>query len=81
MTDLWWPAVFGTVSAPVAVPTLQLSVYLRRTAPAQPPVLARFETRQTAEGHLEETGRIWSQDGELLAESTQLALALALKRP
>jgi acyl-CoA thioesterase len=81
LCDLWWPAVFGTAEAPVYVPTLQLTVYLRRTE-REPtaPVLGRFESRHAAEGHVEESGELWSADGELLAESTQLALLLAPPR-
>jgi acyl-CoA thioesterase len=74
-TDLWWPAVFGVLRAPAAVPTIQLTVHLRAVAtPVAPPVLARVQTRTIAEGHLEETVELWSTDGVLLAESRQLAL-------
>jgi hypothetical protein len=38
------------------------------------PRLARFQTRNVREGHLEERGELWSRDGQLLAESQQLAL-------
>jgi len=75
LCDLWWPAVFSLLERPAAVPTIQLTVYLRRTAhPASGPVFARFETTVIAEGHLEESGELWSAAGELLAESRQLAL-------
>jgi acyl-CoA thioesterase len=82
LTDLWWPAVFGTTDAPVYVPTLQLTVYLRATeSERSAPVLGRFESRHAAEGHVEESAELWSADGELLAESTQLALLLRLPAP
>ena len=75
LTDLWWPAVFGMLDRPAAVPTIQLTVHLRAVARAvRGPVFARFETRQIAEGHLEESGELWSSERELLAESRQLAL-------
>lgn len=75
LSDLWWPAVFGVLTAPSGVPTLQLTVHLRVVAePVRAPVFARFETREIVEGHLEETGELWSQDGQLLVESRQLAL-------
>jgi acyl-CoA thioesterase len=75
LCDLWWPAVFSVLARPAAVPTLELTVHLRRVArPVTGPVLARFLTRTVAEGHIEETGELWSADGDLLAESTQLAL-------
>jgi acyl-CoA thioesterase len=73
--DLWWPALFGLLEQPVAVPTLQLTVHIRSVEPlAQAPVLARFQARSLLEGHVEEGSEIWSEDGRLLAESHQLAL-------
>lgn len=74
LTDLWWPAVFSAAREPVGVPTLELTVHLRSTAKHAGPVLARFETSTVSEGHLEESGRLFSTSGELLAESRQLAL-------
>jgi len=38
LCDLWWPAIFGTLSSPAAVPTLQLTVYLRQTGALVPAV-------------------------------------------
>ncbi len=77
LSDLWWPAIFGRLTAPAAVPTLQLTVYLRSTEPPPAgPVLARFESRHLQEGHVEERGELWSADGKLLAESQQLALLI-----
>jgi acyl-CoA thioesterase len=75
LSDLWWPAIYGSLAAPAAAATLELTVHIRRTRPgARYPVLARFETQHVQEGHLEERGQLWSPDGELLAESQQLAL-------
>jgi hypothetical protein len=75
LCDLWWPPLYGRLTTPAALPTLQLTVYLRDTsARVPPPVLARFATATVDEGHLEERGELWSTDGRLLAESTQLAL-------
>jgi hypothetical protein len=75
LADLWWPAVFSIIDGRAAVPTIALTVYLRSVARAvRPPVFARFETRVIAEGHLEESGELWSGAGELLVESRQLAL-------
>lgn len=73
--DLWWPALFGRLEQPVAVPTLQLTIHIRSVEPpARQPVLARFQTRSLLEGHVEESSEIWSEDGRLLAESRQMAL-------
>jgi hypothetical protein len=44
------------------------------------PMLARFETRHLQEGHIEERGELWSSDGQLLAQSQQLALLLVPER-
>jgi len=75
LCDLWWPAIFTSLSAPAMLTTLQLTVYLRATSHhVLGPVLARFETCNVSEGHLEERGELWSSDGRLLAESQQLAL-------
>lgn len=75
MCDLWWPAVYGLIETPNAAPTLALTVYLRRLdRTISAPVFARFDTAVIAEGHFEESGELWSADGELLAESHQLAL-------
>jgi hypothetical protein len=75
LCDLWWPPLYGRLNTPAALPTLQLTVYLRDTsAQVAPPVLARFATATVDEGHIEERGELWSADGRLLAESTQMAL-------
>jgi Thioesterase-like superfamily len=80
LADLWWPAAFTVLEQPAAVPTIQLTVYLRSiTRAVSPPVFARFETRVIAEAHLEESGELWSSDGELLVESRQLALLPAAR--
>lgn len=81
LSDLFWPAIFGVLEGFAGVPTLQLTVHLRDTAgDAQWPAFSRFRTRHVAEGHLEEQGEIFSQDGRLLAESVQLALLVPLPR-
>ena len=77
LTDSWPPAVFTTSTSPLAVPTLDLTVHLRGALPRPGDwVLGRFRTRVAGAGFLEEDGELWSRDGELLAQSRQLALAL-----
>ena len=75
LCDLWWPAVYSILTAPHPAPTIALTVYLRQVErPVPAPVFARFATEVIAEAHLEESGELWSTEGELLAESRQLAL-------
>ncbi len=77
LCDIWWPAMFSAQTTLVGVPTLTLTVHLRTTEGAvRGPVLARFESLNAIEGHVEESGQLWSADGRLLAESRQLALLL-----
>jgi acyl-CoA thioesterase len=82
LTDAWVPAVFARLTAPVGVPTVDLTVHFRSALPspdAQPDdfILAMFRTRVAAEGFLEEDGELWSRDGRLIAQSRQLAAMLA----
>lgn len=76
LTDAWPPAVFTRSASPLAVPTVDLTVHLRE--PVLDPggwCLVAFETRVSAGGYLEEDGEVWSEDGRLLAQSRQLAVA------
>jgi acyl-CoA thioesterase len=72
--DCWPPAVFSRVGQPdpAGAPTLELTVHWRKPV-AGAWLLARFETRQLAGGYLDENGELWSEDGQLVAESRQLA--------
>jgi acyl-CoA thioesterase len=77
LTDAWPPAVFTRVVGPLAVPTVDLTVHLRH--PVRDPAawsLVVFTTRVSAAGYLEEDGEVWSEDGRLLAQSRQLAVAV-----
>lgn len=77
LCDSWYPAAFAVATEPIAVPTLDLTVHLRAPLPRPAGwVLARVRTRVARAGMLEEDAELWSQDGELLAQSRQLALAL-----
>ena len=63
----------------IASPTVDLTIHFRQTpgaARSDDYALAVFRTRRAHEGFLEEDGEIWSRDGELLAQSRQLALIL-----
>lgn len=77
-TDIWLPPVFLRLTTFVAAPTVELTIHFRHVPPAGTTDdslhFARFVTRTSAEGFVEEDGWIWSPDGTLLAQSRQLAL-------
>ncbi len=83
--DAWLPAPFMRIVAPVAAPTIDLTVHFRApavaaTLAADTPLLAVFRSTTSAEGFFEEDGEIWSPDGVLLAHSRQLALLVGAGR-
>lgn len=78
LTDAWLPAVFIRLTEPNAVPTIDLTIHFRADLPLDPDyVLVTFETRVAAGGFIEEDGHIWARDGQLIAQSRQLALLQA----
>ena len=75
MSDAWFPPVFSLVEAPIVVPTLDLTVHLRAPLPRPSDwVLGSFWTRRVRDGFFEEDGELFTRDGELLAQSRQLAI-------
>jgi acyl-CoA thioesterase len=81
MTDAFPPAVFARSDAPNPVPTVDLTIHFRTGIPhdgfdPDSWVLGSFRTRTIAEGFLEESGELWTEDGHLLAQSRQLAITL-----
>jgi len=81
MADAWVPAIMAHTDLAVHAPTLELTVQFR----ADPRELemtsdnycaAVFRQLSGGEGFLDETGEIWSPDGQLLALSRQLAVLL-----
>jgi acyl-CoA thioesterase len=76
--DAWMPPVFGRLTQPAAVPTIDLTVHFRDPIPEgyDDWVLVVFRTATASDGFLEEDGELWARDGSLLAQSRQLALAL-----
>jgi acyl-CoA thioesterase len=79
-TDSWIPALFSRSTAPVAVPTIDLTIHFRRPVPADYDdwCLVEFRSRAAHDGYLDEDGWIWTSDGELLAQSRQLAVVMPL---
>ena len=77
LADAWPPAVFPVAARPVAAPTVELTVHFRGELPAPGEwVLGMFESRAGSAGFFEEDGTLWSRDGDLIAQSRQLALAI-----
>lgn len=77
LCDSWYPAIFATTRAPLAVPTLDLTVHIRAPVPRPHDwVLGLYRTNAARDGFLDEEATLWSREGELLAQSRQLALAL-----
>lgn len=71
--DAFPPAVFGLLGAVGWVPTVELTVQVRRR-PAPGWMLAQFRTVDLADGRLIEDGLLWDARGRLVAQSRQLAL-------
>jgi acyl-CoA thioesterase len=79
LTDAWLPSIFMVARQPVAAPTVDLTIHFRSPVPESVgtgPCLGRFRTRLARGGFMDEEGEVWSQDGVLLAQSRQLALAV-----
>ncbi|MEA2472338.1 MAG: hypothetical protein QOE06_253 [Thermoleophilaceae bacterium] len=78
LADAWPPAVFPVATTPVVAPTIELTVHFRGELPAAGEwVLGVFESRVARGGYFEEDGTLWTRDGEVIAQSRQLALAIA----
>ncbi len=80
--DAWFPAPFIKLDGPVPAPTIDYTVHFRAPLPvpaasAEDPYLATFRSGLARGGFVEEDGELWSQGGELLAQSRQLALLLS----
>jgi acyl-CoA thioesterase len=82
--DCWPPAVFARAFEQRfrgAVPTVEASVYFSRRTPLPTTgsgdyVLIQVESTMADEGLTAEDAEIWSLDGQLLAQSRQLALLM-----
>ena len=73
MADAFPPAVFGLLGMVGWVPTIELTVHLRRR-PAPGWLLGRFESRDLSDGRMIEDGALWDSSGQLVVQSRQLAL-------
>jgi len=75
--DAFPPSVFGLLGAVGWVPTVSLTVDVRRR-PVPGWILCRFRTEDLADGRLIEDGVLWDEAGHIVAQSRQLAL---VRRP
>jgi len=73
MVDAFPPAVFGLLGLIGWVPTIELTVHLRRR-PAPGWLRGQFWTHDLRDGRVVEDGALWDADGQLVAQSRQLAL-------
>lgn len=71
--DAYPPSVFGLLGVVGWVPTLELTVHVRRR-PAPGWVLGQFRTRDLVAGRLIEDGMLWDSTGTLVARMRQLGL-------
>ncbi len=73
MADAFPPAVFGLLGMVGWVPTIELTVHLRRR-PAPGWLLGQFHAHDLSGGRVIEDGALWDSAGQLVVQSRQLAL-------
>lgn len=71
--DAFPPSVFGLLGMVGWVPTIELTVHVRRR-PAPGWMLGRFQSHDLVGGRLIEDGALWDSAGNLVAQCRQLAL-------
>lgn len=74
------PGLYGTVSQPFPIPTVELTAHLLPAldTTTSPWVLARMQTVVAAEGYSVDDCELWSEGGELMALARQLRRAIVL---
>jgi acyl-CoA thioesterase len=73
--DAFPPSVFGLLGVVGWVPTLELTVHVRRR-PVPGWILGQFSTQDLADGRMIEDGALWDESGNLIAQSRQIALVM-----
>lgn len=74
-SDAFPPSVFGLLGVVGWVPTLELTVHVRRR-PAPGWIMGQFKTQDLADGRMIEDGSLWDTNGDLVVQSRQIALVL-----
>lgn len=77
--DAFPPSVFGLLGTVGWVPTVELTVHVRRR-PAPGWMLGQFRTLDLLDGRMIEDGVLWDSNGDLVAQSRQLALVRMAER-
>jgi acyl-CoA thioesterase len=73
--DTFPPSPFGQIGVVGWVPTIELTVHVRRR-PAPGWIKGRFKTDDLVDGRMIETGALWDSTGQLVAECRQIGLVL-----
>jgi acyl-CoA thioesterase len=73
--DAFPPSLFGALGMVGWVPTVELTVHVRRR-PASGWILGRLATNDLHDGRMIEDGTLWDETGALVAQSRQLGLLL-----
>lgn len=76
--DAFPPSVFSLLGVVGWVPTIELTVHIRRR-PAPGWIRAQLQTLDIVDGRMIENGALWDSEGHLVAQCRQLSLLL--KRP
>lgn len=81
LVDACVPPIFARMDGPVPVPTVDLAIHFAQALPrphGRPEdfTLGVFRSEAAHDGFILEDGELWSEDGELLVRSRQLALLL-----
>ncbi|NDG40514.1 MAG: thioesterase family protein [Betaproteobacteria bacterium] len=71
--DAFPPSVFGLLGMVGWVPTVELTVHVRRR-PAPGWMLGQFRTHDLSDGRMIEDGALWDSQGQLVVQSRQLGL-------
>lgn len=77
LADTWFPAPWPRLEKFAAAPTIDLTVHFRVSLPLRDQLLlGRFRNRMVHDGFFDEDGELWTPDGQLVAQSRQLALLI-----
>ncbi len=74
-TDSFPPSPLAKLGSVGWVPTLELTVHVRRR-PAPGWIIAELSTDDLTEGRMVETGALWDSNGQLVAQSRQIGLVM-----